>query len=313
MIDRNVFIASFFLTFVGEIGVFTQSLSFLLDHVKNVRRARILFLLAVPFLYFAIGTLVLLPITVITFALILSFFFVSYLKGTYEGMFTSLIYKGKLDEKEYITLSQVNQTRVVLGWALISVLSFLIGSYGEWVLSLYFIVGSIYYPVSHYFIVNFPVGERLNGSGIKVTKQAISAYSGLLKRNRKFFYVESVGVFLLPLVTEQSMYFYALFRDSPNLYQLYSVYNAVVMICYVISILTVRRVLERVEESFNLLSSLPFISIALYDLDFHIRSKYFANDLLPRTFNDQIQFVHHILLHEHDRLLVCSFRDPGIC
>ncbi|WP_054839382.1 hypothetical protein [Sulfuracidifex metallicus] len=64
-----------------------------------------------------------------------------------------MTYKGKLDEKEYVTVSQINEGRVFLGWLLISSLSFLVGVYGSSVISLFFIVSSIYYPVSHYFML----------------------------------------------------------------------------------------------------------------------------------------------------------------
>ena len=289
VIGRNVFIASFFLTFIGEIGLFTQSLSFLVDHIKNVKKARAFLLMTTSLLYLLIGILVLFPITPLTFVVILISFFGSYLAGTYESLFIYLTYKGKLDEKEYVTMSQINEGRVFLGWLLISSLSFLVGVYGSSVISLFFIVSSIYYPVSHYFMLNFDVGERLNHSRLKLTKEALSKYVNLLKGNKRFFYVVFAGIFIFSLITEQSMYFYGVFRNFPDLYQAYSIYTFTVMMCYALSIFTVRRVIRKINKVSTyflfFFYSFPLYVVVILISLFHLSPFFFFLGLVFTRYN----------------------------
>jgi len=64
---------------------------------------------------------------------------------TYESIFVHLIYKGKLSNEEYITMSQLDNGRMILSILMISFLSFLIGVYGKIILSVFFIIGGVYH------------------------------------------------------------------------------------------------------------------------------------------------------------------------
>jgi hypothetical protein len=263
VIDRNVFIASIFLTFLGNLSLFSSSLSFVVDHIKNVRRARALLIFITSSLCLLIAILLFTRVSSLTFVLILACLLGSYLAGTYETTFTYLIYKGKLDEQEYITLNQLNNGRMILSIVFISILSYLTSLYGKVILSGFFMLGGLYYALAHYFTLNFSVGERIKESGLNVTREALSKFVKLLRCNRKFFYVVFVGVTVLLLAGEQPMYFYGLFANSPDLYQLYSVYHLIIVFPYIAAILTSRRVVAKINKvhKFFLLS---LFSLSLY-------------------------------------------------
>jgi hypothetical protein len=197
IIERNVFLASILITFLGDLGLLTQSFSFIVDHMKNVKRARII-LITLASIFNLIPAIVLtFQLTLFTFFLIIISLIGICFVVTYERILLYLSFKVKLDKQEYITFSQLRKIGMVSGIVLESLLSYLTAIYGIIVISITFISVSIYYFIFNYLTINLPIGGRLKESGLKLSKKAFSIYYNLLKTNRRIFYVGFLGLFIV--------------------------------------------------------------------------------------------------------------------
>lgn len=274
IIERNVFLASILITFLGDLGLLTQSFSFIVDHVKNVKRARII-LITLASIFNLIPAIVLtFQLTLFTFFLIIISLIGICFVVTYERILLYLSFKVKLDKQEYITFSQLRKIGMVSGIVLESLLSYLTAIYGIIVISITFISVSIYYFIFNYLTINLPIGGRLKESGLKLSKKAFSIYYNLLKTNRRIFYVGFLGLFIVVLLSGPSVYFYGLFKNSSNLYELSALFTISTAIAYVISALVLRHVMNKLNSlskyfSFLFLYIIFFVNIALICV-FHI-------------------------------------------
>ncbi|QKR00365.1 hypothetical protein GWK48_08260 [Metallosphaera tengchongensis] len=277
IIHRDLFLQSLVLSYLQPIIYIAQSVRFLGDYIRSPRASWVLLSSISATSLILIGFLVKeLSLASLVAALVLLFTTVA--PGSIMGTLAFGVFKRVLkEEQEYMALSQIQRAMYISSALVESLLLFLIGLYGVAVITFSFIFLGVYYLIVNIFLALKIDIERTNngGKGFSISKEALSKYWEILRKNKRYFY----GVFLLRipfvLVSASSLYFYSLFGSSADYYLFASIWNIVGIVGIVAAILTASELMKSLKTLSNgslvlLMSSICFFVylIAVYTLKF---------------------------------------------